>query len=129
HKYGIEPIVTISHFELPFHLGKTYDGFLDTRTIEYYERYATTLFERYKSKVKYWLTFNEINFGVLEHGKQINGLFNRTYTETEKYQALHNVFLASARAVIAGHNINPDFQIGCMLAYITMYPKTCHPLD
>ncbi|AUB51681.1 glycoside hydrolase family 1 protein [Enterococcus mundtii] len=129
HKYGIEPIVTISHFELPFHLGKTYDGFLDKRTIEYYERYATTLFERYKSKVKYWLTFNEINFGVLEHGKQINGLFNRTYTETEKYQALHNVFLASARAVIAGHKINPDFQIGCMLAYITMYPKTCHPLD
>ena len=79
--------------------------------------------------MKYWLTFNEINFGVLEHGKQINGLFNRTYTETEKYQALHNVFLASARAVIAGHKINPDFQIGCMLAYITMYPKTCHPLD
>lgn len=129
HKYGIEPIVTISHFELPFHFGKTYDGFLDKRTIEYYERYATTLFERYKNKVKYWLTFNEINFGVLEHGKQINGLFNRTYTETEKYQALHNVFLASARAVIAGHKINPDFQIGCMLAYITMYPKTCHPLD
>ncbi|MBO0481168.1 glycoside hydrolase family 1 protein [Candidatus Enterococcus courvalinii] len=129
HKHGIEPLVTISHFELPFQLGKRYDGFLDQRTIAFYERYATTLFERYQDKVKYWLTFNEINFGTLEHGKQINGLFNREYTETEQYQALHNVFLASARAVIAGHQINPEFKIGCMLAYITMYPKTCRPED
>lgn len=128
-KYGIEPLVTISHFELPFHLGKTYDGFLDKRVIDFYERYATTLFTRYQHKVKYWLTFNEINFGTLPHGLRINGLFNREYTETEQYQALHNVFLASARAVIAGHNINPDFKIGCMLAYITMYPKTCKPAD
>lgn len=128
-KYGIEPLVTISHFELPFHLGKTYDGFLDKRVIDFYERYATTLFTRYQHKVKYWLTFNEINFGTLPHGLRINGLFNREYTPTEQYQALHNVFLASARAVIAGHNINPDFKIGCMLAYITMYPKTCKPAD
>lgn len=128
-KYGIEPLVTISHFELPFHLGKTYDGFLDKRVIDFYERYATTLFTRYKDKVKYWLTFNEINFGTLPHGLRINGLFNREYTPTEQYQALHNVFLASAKAVIAGHKINPDFKIGCMLAYITMYPKTCKPTD
>lgn len=129
HKYGIEPLVTISHFELPFQLGKKYDGFLDKRTIDFYERYATTLFERYKEKVKYWLTFNEINFGTMAHGKRINGLFNREYSETEQYQALHNVFLASARAVVAGHKINPEFKIGCMLAYITMYPKTCRPED
>ena len=128
-KYGIEPLVTISHFELPFHLGKNYDGFLDKRTIGFYENYATTLFERYKDKVKYWLTFNEINFGTMDHGKRINGLFNRDYTETEQYQALHNVFLASAKAVAAGHKINPEFKIGCMLAYITMYPKTCRPED
>ncbi len=128
-KYGIEPLVTISHFELPFHLGKEYDGFLDKRVIDFYENYAVTLFERYKDKVKYWLTFNEINFGTLPHGLRINGLFNRKYTESEQYQALHNVFLASARAVIAGHNINPEFKIGCMLAYITMYPKTCKPED
>ncbi|MGX7150172.1 glycoside hydrolase family 1 protein [Enterococcus ureasiticus] len=128
-KYGIEPLVTISHFEMPFSLGKNYDGFLDKRTIGFYEHYATTLFERYKDKVKYWLTFNEINFGTMDHGKRISGLFNRDYTETEQYQALHNVFLASARAVIAGHKINPDFKIGCMLAYITMYPKTCRPED
>lgn len=128
-KYGIEPLVTISHFEMPFNLGKSYDGFLDKRTIGFYENYATTLFERYKNKVTYWLTFNEINFGTMDHGMRINGLFNREYTETEQYQALHNVFLASARAVVAGHKINPDFKIGCMLAYITMYPKTCRPED
>jgi 6-phospho-beta-glucosidase len=110
-------------------LGETYDGFLDKRTIDFYERYAVTLFKRYKDKVKYWLTFNEINFGTLEHGKRINGLFNREYTVEEQYQALHNVFVASSKAVIAGHAINPDFKIGCMLAYITMYPKTCKPED
>ena len=126
-KHNIEPLVTISHFELPYHLGETYDGFLDKRTIDFYERYAVTLFKRYKDKVKYWLTFNEINFGTLEHGKRINGLFNREYTVEEQYQALHNVFVASSKAVIAGHVINPDFKIGCMLAYITMYPKTCKP--
>lgn len=129
HKYNIEPLVTISHFELPYQLGKKYDGFLDKRTIEFYERYATTLFERYKDKVKYWLTFNEINFGTMEHGLRINGLFNRDYTETEKFQALHNVFVASAKAVTIGHKINSDFKIGCMIAYITMYPKTCRPED
>ena len=53
----------------------------------------------------------------------------REYCETEKYQALHNVFVASAKAVKAGHQINPDFKIGCMLAYITMYSKTCSPDD
>jgi 6-phospho-beta-glucosidase len=128
-KHNIEPLITISHFELPYHLGETYDGFLDKRTIDFYERYAVTLFKRYKDKVKYWLTFNEINFGTLEHGKRINGLFNREYTVEEQYQALHNVFVASSKAVIAGHAINPDFKIGCMLAYITMYPKTCKPED
>lgn len=128
-KHNIEPLVTISHFELPYHLGETYDGFLDKRAIEFYEIYAVTLFKRYKDKVKYWLTFNEINFGTLEHGKRINGLFNREYTVEEQYQALHNVFVASSKAVIAGHAINPDFKIGCMLAYITMYPKTCKPED
>ncbi|MGF2056016.1 glycoside hydrolase family 1 protein [Vagococcus fluvialis] len=128
-KHNIEPLVTISHFELPYHLGETYDGFLDKRTIGFYEKYAVTLFKRYKDKVKYWLTFNEINFGTLEHGKRINGLFNREYTVEEQYQALHNVFVASSKAVIAGHAINPDFKIGCMLAYITMYPKTCKPED
>lgn len=128
-KHNIEPLVTISHFELPYHLGETYDGFLDKRTIDFYEKYAVTLFKRYKDKVKYWLTFNEINFGTLEHGKRINGLFNREYTVEEQYQALHNVFVASSKAVIAGHAINPDFKIGCMLAYITMYPKTCKPED
>lgn len=128
-KHNIEPLVTISHFELPYHLGETYDGFLDKRTIDFYEKYAVTLFKRYKDKVKYWLTFNEINFGTLEHGKRINGLFNREYTVEEQYQALHNVFVASSKAIIAGHAINPDFKIGCMLAYITMYPKTCKPED
>ncbi|MGM0126037.1 6-phospho-beta-glucosidase [Enterococcus sp. AZ194] len=129
-KHGIEPLVTISHFELPYHLAEEYDGFLDRRTIDFYVRYATTLFTRYKDKVNYWLTFNEINFGTLPlGGTMLLGILNDSANEEKRYQALHNMFVASAKAVEAGHKINPDFKIGCMLAYITMYPATAKPED
>ena len=65
HKYGIEPLVTLSHYETPLHLSKEYDGWVNRRMVGFYERYATTVFKRYKNKVKYWLTFNEIN-SILE---------------------------------------------------------------
>lgn len=129
-KYGIEPLVTISHFELPYHLGEKYNGFADRRTIDFYVNFATTLFKRYQHKVKYWLTFNEINFGTLAFGaRALLGILEENPSEQTRYQALHNMFVASARAVQIGHEINPDFNIGCMLAYITMYPLTCSPED
>ena len=58
-KYGIEPLVTLSHYETPLHLARKYNGWTNRKLIEFFERYARTVFERYKDKVKYWLTFNK----------------------------------------------------------------------
>ncbi|WP_179393778.1 glycoside hydrolase family 1 protein [Lacticaseibacillus absianus] len=135
---NIEPLVTLSHFEMPYHLVTAYNGFADRRVIDLFERYAETCFTRYKGLVRYWLTFNEINFGTLSAGRLIGlGLraaaqadyFFATGDATEQYQALHQVFLASAKAVSAGHRIDPANQIGCMLAYGMTYPSTPKPAD
>ena len=129
-KYGIEPLVTISHFEMPYHLAKKYNGFASRQTVDFYVRFATTIFNRYKEKVKYWLTFNEINFGTLPMGnRNLLGILDEKDNEQRRYQALHHMFIASAKAVLIGHQINPAAKIGCMLAYLTMYPYTCKPED
>lgn len=138
HKHGIEPLVTLSHFELPYGLVKKYNGFADRRVVDFFVKYATTVMDRYRDKVKYWLTFNEINFAALPFGGlSVLGLSEKEngedYESQEdkqiRFQALHHVFLASAKAVIAGHEINPDFKIGCMLAHMTFYPLTPQPED
>ena len=137
-KYGMEPVVTLSHFEIPLHLAKKYGGWRDRRMIEFFVRFATTCFERYKDKVKYWMTFNEINnqrevIGAMSehHAFQDSGL---TYKEGEDryqamYQAAHHEFVASALAVKEGHRINPDMYIGCMIAMCPVYPASAKPLD
>lgn len=129
-KYGIEPLVTISHYEMPLHLVKNYNGWEDRRLIEFFVRYAETLFNRYKDKVKYWLTFNEINISqfspYIGSGMLVDRLENK---EQAIYQALHHQFVASARAVKACHEIIPDAMIGCMLARMEVYPETCNPDD
>ena len=65
HQYGMEPLVTLSHYETPLYLAEEYDGWINPKMIEFYKRYVTVVFNRYKDKVKYWLTFNEIN-SILE---------------------------------------------------------------
>ncbi|MDF9823967.1 6-phospho-beta-glucosidase [Breznakia sp. PF5-3] len=138
HKYGIEPLVTLSHFEIPMGIVKKYNGFSDRRVIDFFVHYATTVMKRYKDKVKYWLTFNEINFGMMEHGGLIVlGLLDENTVQHKpvkdnpqaRMQALHHVFLASAKAVIEGHKINPNFMIGNMIAHLTFYPLTSKPED
>ena len=130
HKYGIEPLVTISHYETPLHLAEAYDGWLDRRMIGFYERYVTTIFQRYKDKVKYWLTFNEIN-SILNSPFMSGGIATpkEKLTDSQLYQAIHHEMVASALATKIGHEINPDFQIGCMLAMVPYYPRTCSPED
>lgn len=137
-KHGMEPVVTLSHFEIPLHLAKKYGGWRDRRMIEFFVRFATTCFERYKNKVKYWMTFNEINnqrevIGAMSehHAFQDSGL---TYKEGEDryqamYQAAHHEFVASALAVKEGHCIYPDMYIGCMIAMCPVYPASAKPLD
>ena len=134
-KNGMEPIVTLSHFEIPYNLVQKYGGFRNRETIDYFVKYAVTVMERYKDKVKYWMTFNEIN-NQTNLKKEIFAFTNSgiIFQEGENreqvvYQAIHNEMVASALTVKKGHEINPDFQIGCMLAMVPVYPATCNPDD
>lgn len=123
-KYGIEPIVTINHFDIPMYLADELDGWSSRKVIDYYVFLCQIIFTRFKDKVKYWMTFNEINF--LRSWSQIGV---RSSEPQSKFQALHHIFVASAKAVQLGHSINSDFKIGMMVAYIPAYPMSCKPED
>lgn len=129
-KYGIEPLVTLSHYETPLHLARKYNGWVNRDLIGFYERYVRTVFNRYKNKVKYWLTFNEIN-SVL-HVPFISGGIATPVEKLSKqdlYQAVHHELVASALATKVGHEINPGFKIGCMVLAMPTYPMTPKPED
>lgn len=129
-KYGIEPLVTICHFDVPLHLVETMGAWRDRRMVDLFEKYARVLFERYKGKVKYWLTVNEIN--MLLHLPFIGaGLVFSEGEEKEKiqYQAAHHQLVASALAVKAAHEIDSEMKVGCMLAAGSCYANTCSPDD
>lgn len=130
HKYGIEPLVTISHFDCPMHLVNTYGGWKSRKMIGFFEKYSRVLFERFKDLVKYWLTFNEINM-ILHAPFMGAGVYFEADDNREKikYQAAHHELVASALVTKIAHEINPDFQIGCMLAGGDTYPMTCDPKD
>ncbi|WP_321387883.1 6-phospho-beta-glucosidase [uncultured Enterococcus sp.] len=129
-KHGIEPLVTIAHFDVPIHLIKEYGGWKNRRMIEFYTRYAETVMQRYKGLVKYWLTINEIN--ILLHQPFVGGgiVFEEGDNKEEiKYQAAHHQLIASALATKIAHEIDPDNKVGCMLAGGSHYPYTCRPED
>lgn len=135
HKYGIEPVITLSHFEMPYHLAKNYGGWLDRRVIGFFTRFAETVMRRYRDKVKYWMTFNEINnqsntsadiFGWTCSGVRFSQHGN---PKQAMYQAAHHEFVASALVVKLGHEINPEFKIGCMCSFVPFYPYSCNPAD
>lgn len=130
HKYGIEPLVTISHYETPLGLAKKYDGWRNRKLIGFFERYCRVIFNRYKGKVKYWLTFNEIN-SLLHAPFMSGGIMTpaEELTEQDLYQAIHHELVASALAVKMGHEMMPGAMIGCMILGITVYPLTPDPDD
>ncbi|MBR4456037.1 MAG: glycoside hydrolase family 1 protein [Solobacterium sp.] len=137
-KYGIEPLVTISHYELPYALVEKYNGWYGREVIDCYMRYCKAIFERYKDKVKYWLTFNEINSGttllgaVLSLGtiKGYTGPVTEVPDEPQvRFQALHHQFVASALAIRYAHENYPQFRMGNMSIFATKYPYTCNPKD
>ncbi len=130
HKYGIEPLVTITHFDCPIHLIKEYGGWKNRKLIEFYERLCRTLFTRFKGQVKYWLTFNEINM-ILHLPFMGAGLLIEDEEKAlkDKYQAIHHELIASALATKIAHEIDPDNKVGCMLAAGNTYPYTCNPDD
>ncbi|WP_315076611.1 glycoside hydrolase family 1 protein [uncultured Clostridium sp.] len=129
-KYGIEPLVTISHYETPLALSKNYNGWINRKLIGFFENYARTIFTRYKDKVKYWLTFNEINSA--SHFPYMSaGIWTpkEKLSKQDLYQAMHHELVASALAVKIGHEINPEFKIGCMILGVPNYPLTPMPRD
>ena len=134
-KYGIEPVITLSHFEMPYHLAKEYGGFMNRKTIDFFVKFAKVCFKRYKNKVKYWMTFNEINnqmnFINDIYGWTNSGAHFGDYDSPEEamYTCGHHTLVASAKAVKIGKEINPDFKIGNMISMVPIYPFSCRPAD
>ncbi|GGD03965.1 6-phospho-beta-glucosidase [Enterococcus wangshanyuanii] len=134
-EHGIEPVITLSHFEMPYYIYEKFGGFSNKEVIPLFVKFATCVFERYKDKVTYWMTFNEINnqadgqdpLHVWTNSAMI--IEDETKKEELVFQAGINELIASAAAVIEGKKINPDFQIGCMMAYVPVYPYSCNPED
>lgn len=138
HEKGIEPLVTLSHYDMPKALCDRYNGWADRKLVDLFVRYAATVFTRYKDKVKYWLTFNEINCGMFPFAAYscfgiLNGECSSFDTKEDdpntRFQALHHQLVASAKTVLLGHQINPNFKIGNMIAILPYYPLTPDPKD
>jgi 6-phospho-beta-glucosidase len=129
-KYGIEPLVTLSHYETPLNLAIKYDGWNDRRLVDFFLRYCDVVFHRYAGKVKYYLTFNEIN-AMGMGGFMAGGVM--TNTPQARAQGAHHQFVASALAVKLAHEMNEkegtDIMVGQMLAYGPTYTMTCDPDD
>lgn len=131
-KYNIEPVVTISHYEMPLALVKEYGSWRNRKLVEFFHRYSKVLFQRYKGKVKYWLTFNEVNctLGVDRPYLQAGIVYREDENIPDvKLQVTHHLLVASALAVKECRRIDPAAKIGCMLLYPTTYADTCDPLD
>ena len=129
-KHGIQPLVTICHFDTPVALIKRYGGWKDRRMVDAFIYYCRILFERFGKKVKYWLTFNEINM-LLHMPFMGAGIYFEEGENQEqiKYQAAHHELIASARAVKLAHSMMPGCMVGCMLAAGQFYPYSCAPSD
>ena len=139
-KHSIEPLITISHYEVPFGLTKKCNAWVSRDMIGYFLNYCRAIFTRYKGKVKYWLTFNEINSASEPMGALLNqGILNDLEHPTEfmkqpdipqqRYQGLHHMLVASALAVKMAHEIDPNYRVGNMMIYSASYPLTCDPDD
>ena len=134
-KYDIEPVITLTHFEMPLHLAKEYGGFRNRKVIDFFVRFSEVVFERYKDKVTYWMTFNEIN-NMMDYTNPVF-LWTNVGVKIEEhenakevmYTAAHHTLLASALAVAKGKEINPDFVIGNMISHIPIYPVNSNPAN
>ena len=134
-KYNIEPVVTLSHFEMPYHLVKAYSGWKNRKVIDFFVKYAETVMKRYRDKVKYWMTFNEINnqknYKYPLFGYTCSGVIFEQEENPEEcmYQVVHHELVASALATKIAHEMMPEAKIGCMVLNIPIYPLTPHPDD
>lgn len=129
-KHNIEPLVTLCHFDVPMHLVTEYGSWRNRKMVEFFTRYARTCFEAFNGLVKYWLTFNEINILLHSPFSGAGLVFEPNENQEQvKYQSAHHELLASALATKIAHEVNPENQVGCMLAGGNFYPRTCKPED
>ncbi len=131
-RLGIEPLVTLHHYEMPLALALKYNGWCDRRVIDLAVRYAETCFRHFGKYAKYWLTFNEVD-SIFRHPFTTAGIIPDYCTEKSEeaycYQALHHQLVAAARSAKLCHQLVPNGQIGCMLTKLMTYPRTCAPID
>lgn len=129
-KHGIEPMVTLSHYETPLALAREYNGWTNRKLVDFFKRYVRTVFERYKGRVRYWLTFNEIN-AILSQPYLAGGIpaTSEELTPSQTYQAIHHELVASAAATRIAHEVDPQNKVGCMLIAVPRYPLTPAPAD
>lgn len=123
--YGIEPVVTMYHFDLPYALHQQ-GGWANRQTIDAFEKYAKVLFENYGDRVKYWLTINEQNV-MINHPNAMNP--GKTPSKKELYQQCHNMFVAAAKATVLCHEIIKEGKIGPAPNITAIYPEKCNPSD
>ena len=131
-RLGIEPLVTLSHYEMPLALATKYNGWVDRRVIDCFTRFCHACFVRYKDLVKYWLTFNEVD-SIIRHPFTTAGIIPSRVPEDQMlqtcYQALHHQLVGSALVTKDCHAVIPGSQVGCMLTKLTTYARTCAPDD
>lgn len=123
---GIEPLVTLCHYDTPLHIEQELGGWENRATIELFDRFARCVMREFKDEVRYWLTFNEINSPLMMPSFLPNYPASKMRSN---FQVLHNQFVASARAVRYAHEVRGDAMVGCMLAGRCSYPFTCDPAD
>jgi 6-phospho-beta-glucosidase len=129
-KNGMEPLITLSHYEMPINIPLKYDGWLNRKTIDMFVRYCEVVFNRYKDKVKYWILVNQMNLITHESFNHLGIPSDRVENLLEaKYQGVHNELVACGRAIKIGKSINPDFQIGMMVIYANAFPATGSSAD
>ncbi|MEG0526360.1 MAG: 6-phospho-beta-glucosidase [Longicatena sp.] len=132
---GIEPVITLSHFEMPYHLVEAYGGWRNRKCIDFFYKFATVCLERYHKQVTYWMTFNEINNQTLIENPIYaftnSGILYEADENREEimYQAVHYQFVASAKVVAYAKAMNKNLQMGCMVASLPYYPYSCNPKD
>lgn len=129
-KYDIEPIVTISHYEMPLALSINYGGWTNRKLIGFFEKYSEVLFKNFGKYVKYWMAFNEIN-SILKHPFTSAGILeeNNQNLKTEVYQAAHHQFVASAAVTKKLREMYPNSKMGCMISYQLPIAYSCNPSD
>ncbi|TDW25089.1 6-phospho-beta-glucosidase [Breznakia blatticola] len=115
-KNGMEPLITMSHYEIPLNLTLNYKGWYDRKVVDYFERYGQVILDRYADRVKKWIVVNQINLIKHESFNHLGIAEDLVENLAEaKYQGVHNEMVASARVTKYAHEHYPDVEIGMML--------------